>query len=146
MAGRGRPAMPRHDRPWPGAHACERRPASGMTYPGLRCRRRPRGWVMSALLPIAALCCPVSAARAGSPDPSSVRIQDKITRYAITADSMDELRAQLRHDVPSAHGGNDAHGRTRSDIRIAYDLELTARGCRLRNPAVPHDNKVNPPH
>src|SRR3546814_19380366 len=88
---------------------------------------------MSALLPFAALCCSVSAARAGSPDPSSVRIQEKITRYAITADSMDELRAQLRHDVPSAHGGNGAHGRTRSDIRIAYDLARTDRGCRLRN-------------
>src|SRR3546814_5527083 len=81
--------MPRHDRPRPGAHACARRPASGMTDPGLEIRRRPRGWVMSALLPIAALCCSVSAARAGSPDPSSVRIQEKITRYAITADSMD---------------------------------------------------------
>ena len=88
---------------------------------------------MSALLPIAALCCPVSAARAGSPDPSSVRIQEKITRYAIAADSMDELRAQLQHDVPSAHGGNGAHGRTRSDIRIAYDLERMDKGCRLRN-------------
>src|SRR3546814_10182994 len=98
----------------------------------LEIRRRPRGWVMSALLPIAALCCSVSAARAGSPDPSSVRIQEKITRYAITADSMDELRAQLRHDVPSAHGGNGAHGRTRSDIRIAYDLDRTDRGCRDR--------------
>lgn len=100
---------------------------------------------MSALLPIAALCCSVSAARAGSPDPSSVRIQEKITRYAITADSMDELRAQLRHDVPSAHGGNDAHGRTRSDIRIAYDLERMDRGCRLRNLEVRLDIEVTLP-
>src|SRR3546814_13096260 len=107
-----------------------------MTDRGLESRRRPRGWVMSALLPIAALCCSVSAARAGSPDPSSVRIPEKITRYAITADSIYELRAQLRHAVPSAHGGNGAQRRPRSDIPFAFDLERTARGCSLRNLAV----------
>src|SRR3546814_12647180 len=58
---------------------------------------------------------------------------------------MDELRAQLRHDVPSAHGGNDAHGRTRSDIRIAYDLERMDRGCRLRNLEVRLDIEVTLP-
>src|SRR3546814_17916212 len=58
---------------------------------------------------------------------------------------MDELRAQLRHDVPSAHGCNGAHGRTRSDIRIAYDLERTDRGCRLRNLEVRLDIEVTLP-
>src|SRR3546814_10050991 len=145
MAGRGRPAMPRHDRPWPGAHACERRPASGMTDPGLEIRRRPRGWVMSALLPIAALCCPVSAARAGSPDPSSVRIQEKITRYAITADSMDELRAQLRHDVPSAPGGNAQPGRTLTDIRVSYSLDVQDKGSLLHNTDVRLHTQVTLP-
>src|SRR3546814_1468478 len=58
---------------------------------------------------------------------------------------MDELRAQLRHDLPSAHGGNGAHGRTRSDIRIAYDLERMDRGCRLRNLEVWLDIEVTLP-
>src|SRR3546814_17539028 len=62
-----------------------------------------------------------------------------------SSDLMDELRAQLRHDVPSAHGGNDAHGRTRSDIRIAYDLERMDRGCRLRNLEVRLENEVTLP-
>src|SRR3546814_4823969 len=58
---------------------------------------------------------------------------------------MDERRAQVRHDVPSANGGNDAHGRTRSDIRIAYDLERMDRGCRLSYLEVRLDIEVSLP-
>lgn len=100
---------------------------------------------MCALLLLAVLSCPVSAAQAGSPGPSSVRIREQITRYTVTADSMDALRAQLRHDVPSADGGNGAHGRTTSDIRIAYELERMRGGCRLRNLQVQLDIEVTLP-
>ena len=116
----------------------------GVTAAGLETCRRSRGLATYAVLSLAALCGPVFAAQAGSPEPSSVRIQEKITRYAIAAGSMDELRTQLRHDAPSATGAG-AHGRTRSDIRIAYDMERTGRGCRLRNLQVRLDIEVTLP-
>jgi predicted secreted Zn-dependent protease len=97
------------------------------------------------MLSLAALCYPMAAARAGSPEPSSVRIHEKITRYAIAADSIDELRTQLQHDIPALDDANGAHGRTSSDIRIAYDLERTDKGCRLRDLQVRLDIEVTLP-
>lgn len=74
------------------------------------------------------------AAQAGpAGEPSSVRIKETITHYTLAAGSIDELRTQLQHDIPSLPGSAGTHGRTSSDIAIAYELDRSAAGCRLRN-------------
>src|SRR3546814_931185 len=52
---------------------------------------------------------------------------------------------QVGKDVHSGQGGNEAHGRTRNDSRIAHDLERMDRGGRLRNREVRRDSEVTLP-
>jgi predicted secreted Zn-dependent protease len=78
-------------------------------------------------------------------DPSSVRITETITHYTLAAGSIEELRAQLQHDVPALRGAEGTHGRTRSDIEIAYEFDRSAAGCRLRNLEVRLDIVVTLP-
>jgi predicted secreted Zn-dependent protease len=85
------------------------------------------------------------AMQAGSTDPSSVRIKETITHYRLAARSIEELRAQLQHDIPSLQGAEGTHGRTSSDIAIAYEFDRSAAGCRLRNLEVQLDIVVTLP-
>ncbi|MDN5782437.1 MAG: DUF922 domain-containing Zn-dependent protease [Luteimonas sp.] len=86
------------------------------------------------------------AAQAGSAgDPSSVRIEETITHYTLAAGSIGELRSQLQHDIPSLQDAAGTHGRTSSDIAIAYELDRPAAGCRLRNLEVQLDIVVTLP-
>jgi predicted secreted Zn-dependent protease len=81
-----------------------------------------------------AFCGSLLAAQAGSAgDPSSVLINETITRYTLAADSIEELRARLQHDIPALQDAGGTHGRTRSDIAIAYEFGRSPAGCRLRN-------------
>ena len=64
---------------------------------------------------------------------SSVRITEAITRYPLDATSIDGLRSQLHHDMHLPRGKAGRHARTRSDIAIAYEVDDSAAGCRLRD-------------
>jgi len=64
---------------------------------------------------------------------SSVRITEAITRYTLDATSIDGLRSQLHHEMHLPRGKAGTHARTRSDIAIAYEVDDSAAGCRLRD-------------
>jgi len=111
-----------------------------------RARRRPRQRVVAVALLSLALCChPLHAGPAGRTGPSSVRINETIIRYTLVAGSIDELRAQLQHDIPALRGAEGTHGRTRSDITIAYEFDRSSAGCRLRDLEVRLDIDVTLP-
>jgi len=91
----------------------------------------------------AAALCSLSLPAAQPGEPSSVIINEEVRHYAIEADSLDELRDWLRHDVPGRGAGT--HGRTWSDVRIAYELDRSGEGCRIRNLEVRLDIEVTLP-
>lgn len=76
---------------------------------------------------------------------SSVRITEAITRYTLDATSIDGLRSQLHHDLHLPRGKAGTHARTRSDIAIAYEVDGSAAGCRLRHLEVRLDIVVTLP-
>src|SRR3546814_3652360 len=92
---------------------------------------------------LAAGLCSLSLLAAQPGAPSSVIINEEVRHYAIKADSLDELRDWLRHDVPGR--GVGTHGRTWSDVRIAYELDRSGEGCRIRNLEVRLDIEVTLP-
>src|SRR3546814_2757945 len=95
-----------------------------------RAADRCRGLAVAGVVLAAGLCSlSLLAAQPGAP--SSVIINEEVRHYAIKADSLDELRDWLRHDVPGR--GVGTHGRTWSDVRIAYELDRSGEGCRIRN-------------
>ena len=65
------------------------------------------------------------------PQPSQVRIDEKITHYPVLGGTLEELRAQLQRQASAQTGG--AHGRTHSEITVEYGLDEDAVGCRVRN-------------
>ncbi len=115
-----------------------------MRLSGLRCfgsRWTPVVARRCALLLSAALCGPLHAAQDDAAGPSSIRINERVTHYAIAAGSIEDLREQLRHGVPSPGD----HGHTSSDVGIRYELDMSAAGCRLRNLEVRLDIVVTLP-
>ena len=76
---------------------------------------------------------------------SSVRITEAITRYTLEATSIDGLRSQLHHGMHLPRGRAGTHARTRSDIAIAYEVDGSAAGCRLRDLEVRLDIVVTLP-
>ena len=76
---------------------------------------------------------------------SSVRITEAITRYTLDATSIDGLRSQLHHDLHLPRGKAGTHARTRSDIAIAYEVDGSTAGCRLRHLEVRLDIVVTLP-
>lgn len=91
---------------------------------------------------LAAGLCSLSLAAAQPGQPSSVIINEEVRHYTIEAGSIDELRDRLRHDVPGRGG---THGRTWSDVRIAYELDRSGEGCRIRDLEVRLDIEVTLP-
>src|SRR3546814_3245428 len=107
-----------------------------------RAADRCRGLAVAGVVLAAGLCSlSLLAAQPGAP--SSVIINEEVRHYAIKADSLDELRDWLRHDVPGR--GVGTHGRTWSDVRVAYELDRSGEGCRIRNLEVRLDIEVTLP-
>lgn len=89
--------------------------------------RRPRAANLAILCLLLAPCRVQSA----EPQPSQVRIDEKITHYPVLGDTLEELRAQLQRQASVQTGG--AHGRTHSEITVEYGLDEGADGCRMRD-------------
>lgn len=88
---------------------------------------------------------PLHAAAAGSSASSSVRIDEQVNHYPVFGDTLEALRAQLQHEIPLLQGAAGTHGRTSSDVAIAYEFDKTEAGCRLRNLEVHLDIVVTLP-
>ncbi len=105
----------------------------------------PRAPLAAWLILASWLACGPLRAQAGSNDSSSVQIRETIIRYPLTARSIEALRTQLKHDLPPSDAAKGTHGRTHSEIAIAYEFDRSTDGCRLRDLEVRLDIVVTLP-